>query len=147
MTTEEVLDVVKQRIGQAVAEIGGMAPTYSDDFLIRYIKSVNFELTVFGVITGVVVNSTTILITPDPSVDIGMLLAYGVAADLIGSDLLDRLRNGELGISFTSGASAISTNQAGLYLKQYANSLDRSYNGLLTAYLSRDPNTVLGRDQ
>lgn len=147
LTTEEVLEVIRQRIGQAIAEIGGMAPTYPDDFLIRYVKSINFELIVFGVTTGVEVDVNAVLISPDPSVDIGMLLAYGVAADIIGSDLLDRLRNGELGISFTSGASAISTNQAGLYLKQYANSLDRSYNGLLTAYLSRDPNAVLGRDQ
>lgn len=147
MTTEEVLEVIRQRIGQAVAEIGGNSPTYPDDFLIKYVKSINFELAVFGVTTNVEVDVNSILISPDPLVAIGMLLAYGVSADIIGSDLLDRLRNGELGISFTSGASSISTNQAGLYLKQYAGSLDRSYSGLLTAYLSRDPNAVLGRDQ
>ncbi|SRR5258705_3414615 len=147
MTTEEVLDVVRQRIGQAISEIGGNAPVYPDDFLIRYIKSINLELIVLGVKTNVDIDINTVVINPNPSIAIGMLLAYGVASSLVGSDLLDRLRNGELGISFTSGASAISTNQAGLYLKQYANFLYNSYNGLLTAYLSGDPNTVLGRDQ
>ena len=147
MTTDEVLEVVRQRIGQAVGEIGGNAPTYPDDFLIKYVKSTNFELLVYGVVTGVTVDTIAVLITPDPTHDIGMLLAYGASADIIGSDLLDRLRNGELGISFTSGASAISTNQAGSYLKQYASGLHSAYDDLLAAYLSRDPNGVLGRDQ
>ena len=147
MTTEDVLEVVRQRIGQAVGEIGGNAPTYPDDFLIKYVKTTNFELLTYGVVTGVTVDTIAVLITPDPPHEIGMLLAYGVSADIIGSDLLDRLRNGELGISFTSGASAISTNQAGSYLKQYANGLQNDYSSLLAAYLSRDPNGVLGREQ
>lgn len=145
ITTDEILVVVRQRIGQAISEIGGNSPMYPDDFLLDYIKTINFELTVFGIVTGVEVD--VFGITPDPSVPIGMLLAYGAAAQIIGSDTLDRLRNGELGISFTSGASSISTNQAGLYLKQYANSLAKAYTSLATAYLSRDPNAVLGRDQ
>lgn len=147
MTTDEVLEVVRQRVGQAIGEIGGNAPTYPDDFLIKYVKSANFELLVYGVVTSVTVDVSSVLITPDPTVAIGMLLAFGASADIIGSDLLDRLKNGELGISFTSGASAISTNQAGSYLKQYASGLKSEYDNLLAAYLSGDPNGVLGRDQ
>lgn len=147
MTTQDVLDVVRQKIGQAVAEIGGNSIAYPDDFLIGYVKSTNLELTVLGVVTGVDVSTTTVLITPDPTVNIGMLLAYGAAASVIASDLIDRLRNGELGVSFTSGASSISTNQAGLFLKQSANALVSLYMSLLTVFLSRDPNAVLGRDQ
>ena len=146
MSIQDVLDVVRQKIGQAVVEIGGNSLAYPDDFLIGYVKSTNLELSVFGVITGVEVDSLAVTITPSPSVNIGMLLAYGAAASIVGSDLIDRLRNGELGVSFTSGASSISTNQAGLFLKQSANVLTSLYNSLLTAYLSRDPNAVLGRD-
>jgi hypothetical protein len=145
MTTDEVINLVKQKVGQAVSELGGNAPIYSPEFILDYIKTQNWELEVMGVVTGVEV--TTSQIIPDAATSIGLLLAYGAAASIIRDDLLDRLKNGELGISFTSGASAISTNQAGLYLKQSATALDALYNKLLTQYMSKDPNGVLGRDQ
>lgn len=145
MTTEEVVHIVTQRIGQAVSELGGNAPVYSPDFILDYVKTQNWELQVMGVDTGVEV--TTSLITPDAALAIGLLLAYGAAASIIRDDLLDRLKNGELGVSFTSGASSISTNQAGLHLKQSAQALDTLYNRVLTKYMSQDPNGILGRDQ
>lgn len=143
MTTDEVLDVIKERIGQAIQEIGGDSPTYPEDFLLRYVKSANFHLTVLGVTTGVVVS--TVLISPDPSIPIGMLLASSAAAAIINDDVLSRLRNGELGLSFTSGATSISTNQAAINLKNSSENLVMWKNLLLTAYLSGDPNAVLSR--
>lgn len=144
MTTEEVINLVNQKVGQAVSELGGNTPIYSPEFILDYLKTQNWELEVMGVVTGVEVTTSII---PDAATPIGLLLAYGAAASIIRDDLLDRLKNGELGISFTSGASAISTNQAGLYLKQSAHALDALYNKLLTQYMSKDPNGVLGRDQ
>lgn len=144
LTTDEVLAVVTQKIGQAISELGGNAPVYSREFILGYLKTINFELKVLGVNTAVTVGTD---ISPDAALAIGMLLAYGAAASIIRSDLLDRVKNGELGVSFTSGASAISTNQAGLYLKQSASSLEGWYDRLLTAYLSGDPNAVITRVQ
>lgn len=145
LTTDEVLGVVNQKIGQAISELGGNAPVYSREFILSYLKTINFELKVLGISTAVEVSNSDI--SPDAALAIGMLLAYGAAASIIRSDLLDRVKNGELGVSFTSGASAISTNQAGLYLKQSATSLEGWYDRLLTAYLSGDPNSVLSRVQ
>lgn len=145
MTTDEVLDVIKQKIGQAIQEIGGDSPIYPDDFLLKYIKTANFTLTVLGIHTGVNVSTTDI--TPEASIVIGMLLASSVAASVISDDVLIRLRNGELGLSFTSGATSISTNQAAINLKNSSEQLMLWRDLLLTAYLSGDPNSVLGRSE
>lgn len=145
MTTDEVLDVVKEKISQAVLEVGGASPMYPDDFLLKSVKTANFMLTVLGVTTGVTVSTTAI--TPDPTIVIGMLLASAAAASLIEGDVLSRLRNGELGLSFSSGATSISTNQAAINLKGSSENLRAWYNLLLTAYLSGDPNSVLGRNE
>lgn len=143
MTTEEVLTVIEQKIGQAVGVIHGEPPLYSAEFLLTYVLTQNYELQTFGVTTGVTVHSGSI--SPDPSTAIGMLLAYGTAASLVGDDLVNRLKGGELGLSFSTGATSISTIQAAGILKNYAANLHRMYTLLLTAYLSGDPNSVLAR--
>lgn len=143
MTTDEVLDVIKAKIGQAIQEVGGTSPMYPDDFLLRYIKNAKFHLDVLGVTTGVTV--TTTAISPDPSTAIGMLLASAAASSIICDDVLSRLRNGELGLSFSSGATSISTNQAAINLKGFSDGLIMWHKLLLTAYLSGDPNSVLSR--
>jgi hypothetical protein len=74
-----------------------------------------------------------------------MLLASSAAAAIINDDVLNRLRNGELGLSFTSGATSISTNQAAINLKNSSQNLIMWKDLLLTAYLSGDPNAVLSR--
>lgn len=147
MSTEEVLDVVRLKIGQAVDEIGGNAPFYPDDFLLRNVKTANFELIALGIITGVLIDPLLETITPDPDLKIGMLLASGGASNVIKSDLLNRVKNGELGMSFSSGATSISTIQAAQQLRTVADDLGNWYNLLQSVFLSRDPNGVLGRDQ
>lgn len=145
MTTEEVLDVIKQKISQAIQEVGGEIPLYPDDFLLKFVKTANFHLSVLGVETGVVVGSVSI--TPDPSTIMGMLLASEAAASLIDSDVLSRLKNGGLGVSFSSGATAISTNQAAINLKGSSDNIRTWHSLLLTAYLSKDLNSVSGRNE
>lgn len=142
MTTDDVLEVVRQGIGQAIEEIGCNTPTYPDDFLIRYVWKANLSLTVLGIVTNVTVDKTAVTITPDASTAIGMLLATFAAVSIIRDDILKRLRGGELGLSFTSGATSISTNQAAQYLKGAADSLENFAKLLMTSYLSGDPNTV-----
>lgn len=144
MNTSDILAVVRQKIGQAVDEIDCNSPTYPDSFLLSYVNTTNLILTSLGVQTNVVVSGTTIV--PDATVQIGLLLAFGAAASLIKSDLLKRLRNGELGLSFSSGATSISTNIASGQLKAIADEIKDSFEVLLTSYLSGDPNSVLGRD-
>ena len=143
MTTEEVLAVVEQKIGQAVGVIHGEPPLYSSEFLLTYVLTQNFELEVLGVVTGVTVYSGSI--SPDPTTAIGMLLAYGAAAAIVNDDLINRLKGGELGLSFSTGATSISTIQAASILKNFASSLNKMKHLLLTAYLSGDPNAVLAR--
>ena len=145
MTLDEILIVVRQRVGQAVADIGGEPPIYSDEFLVSYINTANLELTVLGVSTGVEIDTTAISMSADASTAIGMLLAYTAAVALIGDDMIYRLKNGELGLSFTSGATSINTNQAAGVLRDFSKTLLQRRDLLLSAYLSGDPNGVLSR--
>ncbi len=146
MNTEEVLDVVRQKIGQAVQEIGGEAPSYGDSFLLRSIKTVNFHLLTLGVVTGVLVDINNNALVPNlVSIPIGMLLSSGASASLIRDDLISRLRRGELGMAFSTGATTISTNQAAISLQMQADRLNKWHELLFTAYLSGDPNGVLQR--
>jgi len=146
MVTEEILDVVRQKIGQAVQEIGGEAPSYGDSFLLRSIKTANFHLITLAVNTGVLVDIVNNILVPDGvSIPVGMLLASAASASLIRDDLISRLRRGELGIAFSTGATTISTNQAAISLQAQADNIDRWHELLLTAYLSGDPNGVIQR--
>lgn len=146
MTTTDVLDVLKQKIGQAVADIDGTLPDYEDDFLLSYVKTVGFELTVLGIDPGITVDTTNGL-SAEVSIPIGMLLAIGAAADLVGDDLLVKLKSGQLGLSFRTALAEVTTNQAAIILNSSSLGLSRLYNLMITAYLSGDPNSVLIRAQ
>ena len=146
METEDLLDVVRQRVGQACQEVGGEAPTYGDTMLLRIIKTINFSLITLGVVTGITVDTKTNQITPNSfSIPIGMLLASGASASLIRDDIVSRLRRGELGLAFSTGGTAITTNQAAISLQIEAKRLDAWHQLLFTAYLSGDPNNVIQR--
>ncbi len=146
MNTEDVLEVVRQKTGQAVQEIGGEAPSYGDSFLLRSVKTVNFHLITLGVNTGVLVDTNNNVLVPNlVSIPIGMLLSSAASASIIRDDLISRLRRGELGIAFSTGATTISTNQAAISLQSQADNIDRWHELLLTAYLSGDPNGVIQR--
>lgn len=145
MTLDEIFVITRQRVGQAVADIGGDPPIYSDEFLVAYVKTANLELTVLGITTGVEIDDVAVTMTPDASTAIGMLLAYTTAVAIIADDMIYRLKNGELGLSFTSGATSINTNQAAGVLRDFSNSLMKRRDLLLSAYLSGDPSGVLSR--
>jgi hypothetical protein len=145
VTKAEVIRIIEQRIGQAIGQIGCDSPGYLDEFLLEYVKTSNFLLESLGAETGVTVDPAAETITPDPSDVIGLLLAYQSAATLIGDDLITRLKSGELGLSFSTGVTDISTNQAAITLRTSANKLISDYELLLTAYFAGDPNTVVER--
>jgi hypothetical protein len=147
VTTDEVLIVVRQRIGEAVAVIGGETPRYVDSFLLKYIKTTNFKLKLFGIDTELTIDPDAETITPDPSDAHGLLLAMGAASQLIGDDLVHRLNTGEMGLSFTTGATQITTNQAAITLRLSSNTVRKDFDMLLNAYLSGDPNDVIERLQ
>lgn len=148
MNTEDILEIIRERVGQVVQEIGGDPPTYPDEFLIKYVKTAVFHLTVLGIVVGATVDTTNVILVPDSvALPIGMLIGSFASASVISDDILKRLRSGELGLSFNSGATAISTNQAAINLKAAADSLKSWHSLLLTAYLSGDPNSVLSRTE
>lgn len=147
MTTDEVLTILRQRVGEAVALIDGDTPRYVDSFLLGYVKTVNFKLGLFGIDTELTVDPEGESISPDPTNVHGLLLAIGAASQLIGDDLVHRLNTGEMGLSFSTGATQITTNQAAITLRLSSNSVKKDFDLLLNAYLSGDPNDVIERLQ
>ena len=145
MTTSQVLEVMKQKIGQAVGEVGGECPTYLDGFLIKYIETINWILVSMGLDEEVVVDANAVSITPDPTNKVGLLLAYGAASNLISDDLAQKVKSGELGLSFSTATTEITTNQAAITLSGTSKKLWSDFNSLFTAYMSEDPNTIIER--
>jgi hypothetical protein len=146
--TSELLDIIRQRVGEVVAEIGGDNPKYLNETLLRYVKTANFVLASHGITTGLVIDPTLDVISPEPIDDAhGLLLAIYSASSLVADDLLYKLRIGELGLSFTTGATQITTNQAAITLKDSSKVLRNEFNRLITLYLSGDPNAVVERLQ
>lgn len=140
MTTADVLTIVRQRVGMSLAEIGIDYPPYSDTFLLSYVKTANYHLNGIGVTTGV--NVTTSDITPEPTDIIGLLIASTTAMWLIRDDMLNKLKDGELGISFSSGATSITSIQAAKSLETSADKIEDWHNLLLNVYLGGDPNSA-----
>ncbi|MBU8920977.1 MAG: hypothetical protein KOO63_03870 [Bacteroidales bacterium] len=147
MTLAVIFKIIKQKIGQSLAEIDGEQQEMLNSFLIHYIETANSLLAAYGITTGVTVDTDAVSLSADPADAIGLLLAYQCASSLIADDLVNRLKNGELGISFKTGASEITTNQAAITLKASAHRINRDYETLLVAYLSGDPNSVIERFQ
>ena len=147
MTLAVILKIIKQKIGQALAEIDGEQQELLNSFLIHYIETANFLLTAYGITTGITVDTDAESLSAEPTIAVGLLLAYQCAASLIADDLVNRLKNGELGISFKTGASEITTNQAAITLKASAHRIHKDYEMLMVAYLSGDPHSVIERLQ
>lgn len=145
MTTSQVLEVMKQKIGQAVGEIDGECPTYLDSFLMKYIETINWILVSMGLDEEVAVDAVAVSITPDPSNKVGLLLAFGAASNLIADDLANKVKSGELGLSFSTATTEITTNQAAITLSGTSKKLWSDFNRLFTAYMSEDPNSILER--
>jgi len=147
MTAEAVLRVIRQKIGEALATIHGEDPIYDDEVLLEYVETVNFELTALGINLELVVTPSALTIAPEPSVRFGMILATGAAANIVGDDVLKKLTSGELGISFRTATTEITTNQAAINLRGASDVLRDSYNKMVTAYLATDPDGVTLRAQ
>jgi hypothetical protein len=142
-----ILKIIKQKIGQAVAEIECEDPEYINSFLMHYIETANTTLNAFGIVTGITVDVDAESISAEATDAIGLLLAFHAASSLIADDLVNRLKTGELGISFKTGASEITTNQAAITLRTSARSVHHDFELLKDAYLSDDPNSVITRMQ
>lgn len=147
MTTAEVLVITRQLIGEAAAILDGEIEFYSDADLLEHIKTADFLLNATGVVTALVIDPDAETITPDPIDTIGLMLAYKGSTIVLRGDLTKRVRLGELGVSFKSGATSITTTEATRALSMGANKLADAFENLLTLYLADDPNSVLTRLQ
>jgi len=145
MTTAEILAIVEQFIGQADAILGGEHGDYTDPFILDHLKTVNFMLKSSGIDTGVAVDPVAETITPAPTDKLGLLLAVKTATVIIKGDLIKKVRLGELGVSFKTGATSITTSDAAKRLTDFSDFLMRKSEMLETMFLSEDPNTVILR--
>ena len=147
MTTAEVLVIMRQLIGEVAAVLEGEIEFYDDTTLLSHVKTADFLLKSAGVVTAVVVDPVAETITPAPADAVGLLLSYKAAVLVLRGDLTKRVRLGELGVSFKSGATSITTTEAVRSLNTGTNNLTTAFETLLTLFLSDDPNSVFVRKQ
>ena len=145
MTTAELLEIVEQFIGQTAAVLGGETEDYSHPFILEHLKTVNFMLNAAGITTSVVVDPVAETITPAPTDKLGLLLAVKTATAIIKGDLIKKVRLGELGVSFKTGATSITTSDAAKRLTDFSDQLMHKSDMLETMFLSEDPNAIILR--
>lgn len=147
MTNDQFIKIVEQKIGQAVAEIDGENPHFLPDHIRSFTETADLYLESHGIDTGLTIVADS-GIAPDPFDNIlGLMLAYVTAASMVDDDLVQKVRSGQMGLSFRTAVSEITTNQAAITLTSSAKRLRSDADRLILLYLSGDPNSRVVRLQ
>src|SRR3954471_2680622 len=96
----EIFEEIRTLLRDAQKELGITNPqTYDDSDLILQVRSALRQLSALGVTTNTVmaVDGT---FTPDPTDQIGVLLALKSTSTLLRGDMISRVTSGEFGVLF-----------------------------------------------
>jgi hypothetical protein len=113
MTRDELFEEVRLLIQepQDTADVDRPAE-YNDAALLAQARSAMRQLRAKGVLVNVVWNDDDFVVSDN----VGMYLAYRMAANLLSGDVVRRLKEGELGIYFRAGTNVIDTREVGNHI-------------------------------
>lgn len=116
MTGTDVLREVRRLLGEALVTLGDAAPVYSDAFIVEYLEGAALHGEAVSIFTDeflVSVDSDdAVIITPEPANIDGLLLAAIAVSQIVSGDFVGQVKEGELGVSFSTGLESISTIEA-----------------------------------
>lgn len=135
MTVEELLEEIRQRLREPQEETVSTPYLYSDDDLYFAIRSALRNLDALGV----EIEATFTLdgdLVGELTTRQGILVSLWVAANLLRSDLTQKVRDGEMGVFWKEEQSVIDDRQAAAAFISAAKDLEDELRTLLTIALS-----------
>lgn len=142
MTTDQVLT----KIRRLVNEVDQSLSLLTDEEILGavldardYLEAVGLEdFDTLEVGTDLTETDPAYGISPDPTLQQGLILATKAAASITASEYLAKVNRGEIGSSWSSGLEAESTLQAGRDYKAAVDKLEAQATALILAYQNDD---------
>lgn len=141
MDKDELFEEIRTRLREAQEDICTDPWLYSNEDLIKAVRSAIKHLRVIGV-TLILDMDLSGTFDTDPTETQGMLIALKVCADLLKGDLSHKLNEGSLGVSITSVMDTYNTNVGAVGLQSVAKAYKLEFNELLTIVLADATDTA-----
>lgn len=135
MTKSDLFEEIRNLLRDAQVNTVSNPWLYSDEELTFQVRSAIRHLTVKGISLSAVMSSVGAL-SPEPTTEQGLLIALYVVARLLSGDLVHKLLQGELGVSYKSGPDSIDTKGAASEFSKAADKYQMEYESLLTMSLT-----------
>lgn len=135
MDKEELYGEIRALLREPQTSTALQPWTYADRDFVPLVRSALRQLRVRGLtVTGAM--DGTGEFTENPTEMEGMMIAYYVADHLLSGDLIAKLNDGELGVTFKSGSDLIDTKQAAKSFEKSASLFRDEFQTLLTIALT-----------
>jgi hypothetical protein len=136
VTKSELFEEIRSMLSDAQRDLGITNPqTYEDSDLILLVRSALRQIQALGVTTTAAMALDGTL-NPEPTNQMGVLLALKTASTLLRGDMISRVVSGEFGVLFSMGSDTIDTKTAAITFRHVADGFDEDFRTLLTIVLS-----------
>ncbi len=147
MTKAEMFEEIRTRLAEPQTATVEEPYTYDDTDLTYHVRSALRWVQQAKAITTTAVMSTLGVLSPEPTDQVGYLVALRVASQLLRSDMISRLNAGDMGVYFRAGDNIIDTKTVAISFKAAASVYDLEIEHLVALILSDatiDTSTALG---
>jgi hypothetical protein len=147
MTKAELFEEIRTRLSEPQTATVENPYTYDDTELTYHVRSAIRWVQQAKGITTTAAMATNGTLSPEPTDQVGYLLALRVASQLLRSDMISRLTAGDMGVYFRAGDNIIDTKTVATSFKATASVYDAELEHLVAMILSGsdfDTSTALG---
>lgn len=135
MTADEIFEEVRTRLNELQVNTVDRPWTYQLDQLVPHARSAMRGLRAKNIVLRPTMNAEGVL-SAEISDTLGVLIAAMTASRVVKGDLLQKLREGELGVVFKTGADSIDTTTAARALQSGADEMDMDVEALIAVALA-----------
>jgi hypothetical protein len=143
MTTAEIIEDIRSRLNEFQVNTVDRPWAYRTEEFTPHMRSAIRQLRALGVVVAPTMDESGVL-SDELTDTIGVLVSIIATIRLVRGDLLTKLRDGELGVIFRTGADLIDTKTAATRMENAATELDRDIDTLLAVAMASAEQTTAG---
>jgi hypothetical protein len=143
MTKAELFEEIRVRLREPQVSSEEDPFLYTDDELVIHVRSALRWARVNRTISTDAEMAPDGTLLPEPSEEVGVLVALRVASQLLRSDMINRLNSGQMGIYFRAGDNIVDTKTVATNFKAAAQLYDAELESLVNVLLC-DPTRSAG---